>query len=285
MGLLYNCFRRVDVERGERNVSLGGHSSPEAYFTRVGAGEFAATEHVGGGWVPEEQHVAPALGLLAHCVEIDRDERRDDALQIARLGYDILGTIPISVVAVEIEVVRPGRTIELVEARLSHAGRVALVLRAWLMESYETSNFSGTSLPRIEPPDRMERWDPATIWPGGFVRTAEVRRRQSEPGRAVFWIRTALPLIDGEDVSSTARIVGLLDLANGMTPRASSEDLVFPNVDLTAHLFEQPQGKWLGFDTTVSMGPHGIGLTESVLHDENGPIGTLSQCLTIRPRD
>ena len=61
-------------------------------------------------------------------------------------------------------------------------------------------------------------------------------------GRAVFWVRTPVPLIAAEHV-------------NG-----------------------------LGFDTTVSFGPDGLGLTRSVLHDAWGPFGTMSQILTVRPR-
>jgi Thioesterase-like superfamily len=122
------------------------------------------------------------------------------------------------------------------------------------------------------------------VWPGGFIASAEVRRRQLEPGRAAVWVRTALPLVAGEEVSGLARAAGLFDIANGMTVRASPDEVAFPNVDLTAHLFRSPCGEWLGFDTTVSFGPGGLGLTSSVLHDEQGPVGTLSQILTVRPR-
>ena len=259
--------------------------TPRAYFRRLGADRFEATEHVSGAWATTEQHVSPALGLLAHAIEVDRDTRRDDQLPMARLSYDIFGAIPIDVVDVEVEVVRPGRTIELVEARLSHAGRVALVLRAWLMRPYETSEFAATPLTRIEPPDRMAPWDPSTFWPGGFVGSVEVRRAQQEPGRAAFWLRTSVALVEGEAVSDLARAAGLFDMANGMTPRVPSSRLAFPNVDLAAHLFASPQGEWLGFDTAVTFGAHGIGLTTSTIHDLRGPIGTIAQCLTVRPRD
>ncbi len=49
-----------------------------AYFERTGSNSFRATEHVGGAWNIEEQHIAPAFGLLAHVVECDRDARRSD---------------------------------------------------------------------------------------------------------------------------------------------------------------------------------------------------------------
>jgi hypothetical protein len=121
------------------------------------------------------------------------------------------------------------------------------------------------------------------VWPGGFIASAEVRREQIEPGRAAFWVRTPVRLIDVEEVSPLARAAGLFDIENGMTVRADPNKVAFPNVDLTAHLFDEPRGDWLGFDTTVTFGPTGVGLTSSVLHDAIGPIGTLDQILTLRP--
>lgn len=254
-----------------------------AYFERVGDSAFRATGHVSGAWRTDEQHIAPALGLLAHAVERDRDARRSDGLVIGRLSYDILGTIPVDVVDTAVRVVRPGRTIELVEATLGHHGRAAVLVRAWLMRPGDTTDLEATSLPRIAPPDETPAWDPSTVWPGGFIASVEVRRAQAEPGRASFWVRTPLPLVRDEEVSRLARATGLLDIANGMTVRASPKEVVFPNLDLTAHVFREPRGEWVGFDTTVSFGPGGVGLTSSMLHDADGPVGTMSQILTVRP--
>ena len=68
-----------------------------------------------------------------------------------------------------------------------------------------------------------------------------------------------------------------------MTVREPPEEVHFPNVDLTAHLVRSPAAGWLGFDTTVTFGPGGHGLTRSVLHDEHGPLGSVAQTLTVRP--
>jgi hypothetical protein len=255
-----------------------------AYFERTGESSFRATEHVGGAWDPDEQHVAPALGLLAHVVERDRDARRGADLVIGRLSYDILGTVPVDVVDTAVRVVRPGRTIELVEATLGHDGRSAVLLRAWLMRPGDTARLEASSLPRIAPPCGTPVWDASALWPGGFIASAEVRRAQVEPGRASFWVRTALPLIADEEVSRLAAAAGLLDIANGITVRACPDRVAFPNVDLTAHLVAEPRGVWVGFDTTVSFGAGGVGLTSSVIHDVHGPVGTMSQLLTVRPR-
>lgn len=253
------------------------------YFDRLDATTFRPTEHVGGAWSLDEQHIAPALGLLAHAVETDRDRRRADGLVLARLSYDILGTVPMEAVEVAVDVRRAGRTIELVEGTLTHGGRAVVVLRAWLMQPRDTTAVAGTAQPALPAPDATPAWDPTTVWPGGFIASVELRRTQQEPGRAAFWVRSEVPLLD-EPVSPTARAACLLDIANGMTVREAPGEVAFPNVDLTAHLHRAPVGDWLGFDTTVSFGPTGLGLTSSVLHDVEGPFGSLAQALTVRPR-
>jgi hypothetical protein len=262
-------------------MTAGGVS--EAYFERVGDAAFRATEHVGGAWTTHEQHIAPALGLIVHAIERDRDARRDDGLVVGRLSFDILGTLPIDVVDLAVAVIRPGRTVELVGATLAHGGRAAVLARAWLLRPHETRAVAGTALAPIPRPAELPRWHAGEVWPGGFIASAEVRRRQVEPGRATYWVRTGLPLVDGEPTSRLAAVAGLLDIANGMTVRADPTEVAFPNIDLTAHLFRQPRGKWVGFDTTVSFGAAGVGLTHSVLHDEDGPVGTSAQVLTVRP--
>ena len=125
-----------------------------------------------------------------------------------------------------------------------------------------------------------------SLWPGGFIGSVQVRREEVAPGRAAFWVRSDVPLLDAGaatppgPAATTAR---LFDIANGMTVRADPRAVAFPNVDLTAHLFRAPVEGWLGFDTAVSFGPTGQGVTSSVLHDADGPFGTLAQVLTVRP--
>jgi hypothetical protein len=252
------------------------------YFERLTPNRYRASEHVGGAWNTAEQHIAPALGLLAHAIETDHSARREDGLRIARLSYDILGTLPIGEVDIDVAVMRPGRTIELIEARLSHAGRAAVIARGWLLQTADTSAIAGSAMPAIPPSETMEAWRPEVFWPGGFVRSVDVRRSSLDRGRAISWVRTDAELIVGEAVSPTARALGIIDIANGLAPRVGIDEAAFPNVDLTVHLFREPKGSWVGFDTMVSFGPDSIGLTHSAIHDEGGPIGTVSQCLAIR---
>lgn len=251
----------------------------------MGQGKYLATDLVGGAWFTDEQHIAPLLGLLTHLVEVDRDARRSDGLVAARLSFEILGRVAIDEVATRVNVLRPGRGVELVEAVAAQYGRDVVNLRAWLMRPGATESLAATPLSPISAPDDLPPWDPTQVWPGQFIESVESRRYQVEPGRAQFWARTKVPLVADEPFSRLAAFVGLLDIANGMTVRASPAAVAFPNVDLTVHFFSQPTGDWVGFDTSVTFGATGMGVTSSVIHDLSGPVGVMAQMLTVRSRD
>lgn len=253
------------------------------YFQPAGVMRFIPTPHASGAWSQDELHIAPALGLIAHLVEADRDARRGDDLQFIRLSCDILGTIQMAAFDVTVEVVRAGRTIELVEARMTQNGRIGVIARAWLAARYDTADLAGSALAPMPAPEELEAWDPTTVWPGGMIRSLEVRRGLREPGSGAAWLSTAVPILADTSISPTAAMLGLVDVANGMAVRSSPDDVAFPNLDLTAHLFRAPAGGWVGVDTTVSYGRQGAGLTQSVLHDVDGPVGTIAQTLTVRP--
>lgn len=265
----------ADPDRGERQP---------VYFRRTGQLTFAPTEHVVGAWNLADQHIAPALGLLLHEVERDMAARHPGGGWIAtRLSFDILGPVPVEEFEITAKLLRPGKTVEMVQASMIHNGRPIVLLRAWLMATRDTAALEGSPVAPLPEPEAMPEWDPTTLWPGGFLASARVRRIEKERGRSQYWVRTPVMLLDGEPVSATARAAGLFDIANGMAVRADPRRILFPNVDLTAHLFREPRAGWLGFDTSVSFGPGGVGLTHSVLYDETGPLGTVAQSLTIRP--
>ncbi|WP_029135789.1 thioesterase family protein [Nakamurella lactea] len=254
----------------------------DALYIPLGDGRYLPTVHTEGAWNSAEQHMAPASGLLTEAIE-NCSDRTD--LVTSRISFDILGMIHRREVQVAASVIRPGRTIELVQAEMSAGGRTLVRATAWRLAVADTSDVAGSELPTMPGPDSAEPWDGTSTWEGGFIAGLEFRvvpgRR---PGRGRVWIRTEHPLIEGRAAGNLAGYVGLIDSANGIAVRVDPAELLFPNTDLTIHFVRQPRGRWLGLDTSVSFGPEGVGLTSSVLHDEQGPIGIAAQSLTIRRR-
>ena len=84
----------------------------EAFFVPHGDG-YAPTELTRGPWDPDSQHAGPPAGLIGR--EIERLEGGAER-HVGRITFEILRPVPIAPLRVEARIVRPGRSVELVEA-------------------------------------------------------------------------------------------------------------------------------------------------------------------------
>lgn len=255
------------------------------YFRRIGADQFAPTPHATGAWTDADQHIAPMVGLLVHEMERFRDREERPALQMGRLSIDILGTLPMGEFDVVTRVIRPGRSIELMEATAILAGRPTVTARAWYLMTTDSAGAAGGQPAALPAPEDLPEYDLTRMWEGGLIRSLDVRRSaEATAGSCETWLRTPLPLVVGEDNSDLARFVGLIDVANGISPRKDPTEWMFPNVDICIHFYRQPRGDWTGLEVAVTIGDAGLGVTSSVLHDLHGPVGRVEQLLTVRPQ-
>ncbi|WP_104117389.1 thioesterase family protein [Arthrobacter sp. B1805] len=255
---------------------------PESFYRDLGGGRFESTINAQGAWNPEEQHMAPISGLITQCL-LECEPR--DGLHLSRLSFDILGMIPRGEFEISTAVVRPGRTIELVEARMEAGGRTAIVAKAWRLGTQDTAAVAAVEDQRIPGPEDAGPHEAMTAWPGGFIRSLEVRVVPGHrPGRGQVWMRNPYSMVEGRTTADVVRLVGMVDAANGIAPRVApgGTSWMYPNVDLQIHLYRMPTGEWLGLDTRVTFGSGGVGLTSSVLHDLDGPFGRSEQILTVR---
>ena len=254
----------------------------EPYYFLRGEGRFESPVHAQGAWNPHEQHMAPVSGILAHALE--QFQPRPE-LRMARLSFDILGLIPDGEFEIVTTMLRPGRTIELVQAELVSGGRTVVRATVWRLQHSDTSAITAIEDAWMPGPDETAEPVALTEWPGGYIRSIEVRQVPGHaPGRGRVWMRTQHPLLDGVPFSDFARLIGLVDTSNGVATRVKPGpgSYLFPNVDLQIHVYREPAGEWLGLQNSVSFGPDGIGLTSTVLHDTTGPFGRAEQILTIR---
>ncbi|WP_405656642.1 thioesterase family protein [Streptomyces sp. RK9] len=255
-----------------------------SYYEPIDAHRYKPTAHAGGAWSEDEQHFSPLGGLIVHAIDRHLADRPDQGLLMSRISFDILGRPALDECEIRVETVRPGRTIELVEAVVLIGGRPAVRGRAWLLAALDTTAVEGGAGDRLTPPDALTPWEMGSVWPGGYIASVDVRPlAPPQPGRTTAWISTDLDLVAGQTISPLASFLALVDTANGIAVRQPPTAWMYPNVDLTIHLHRQPRGRWTGLDTTVTFGPTGQGITSTVLHDLDGPVGTAQQMLTVRP--
>jgi hypothetical protein len=258
---------------------------PGSYYERMDDHRYKPTPHVGGAWASDEQHFSPLGGLVVHAIDRHLAARPGAGLLLSRISYDILGRLALDECEVRVETVRPGRTIELLEAVVRIADRPVVRARAWLLAALDTTAVAGGSGERLAPPESLAAWPMADVWPGGYIASLDVRPvGPPRPGRTTAWVSTPLALVADEPSSPLASYLALVDTANGIAVRQPPSEWMFPNVDLTVHLHRRPRGNWTGLDTTVTFGPTGQGLTSTVLHDVDGPVGHAQQILTVRPQ-
>ncbi|MFI5061375.1 MAG: thioesterase family protein [Actinomycetales bacterium] len=257
-----------------------------AYFEKVGPGRFHPTRYAGGAWGDAEIHFSPLGGLIVHVIEEFVAKHHGDGMLLSRVGFDILGFLAADECEIRVETVRPGRTIRLVEATVEIADRTVVRARAWYLAAFDTVSVAGGEEERLASVEGLASSSMTAVWPGGFVASLDLRPvGPAHPGRGAVWLSTATTLVAGEEASALASWLALVDTANGVAVRQPPQEWMFPNVDLTIHLHRQPGGRWVGLDTTVTFGPTGQGVTSSVLHDLDGPVGYAQQSLTLRPQD
>ncbi|MFB9164772.1 MULTISPECIES: thioesterase family protein [Arthrobacter] len=255
-----------------------------SYYNHLGGDRYESTVHAQGAWNPHEQHMAPVAGLMVQALE--QFQHRDD-MRLARINFDILGLIPAGEFSLKTTLLRPGKTIELLQTELLAQGRPAVRATAWRLQKNDTT---AIEFYEDEPLGSLEDsvpWDGMGRWPGGFIQTLEGRSLpEHRAGHGRAWLHSPYTMLDGgEHASALVRLIGLVDSANGVAARMEPEPggWMYPNVDLSIHLYRDPVGEWLGLATHVTIGSDGIGLTSSVLHDVNGPFGRSEQILTVRP--
>ncbi|MEU5593313.1 thioesterase family protein [Streptomyces sp. NPDC020298] len=229
-------------------------------------------------------HFSPLGGLVVHAIDRHRAAGPDNGLVLSRISYDILGRLALDECEIEVDTIRRGRTIELLEAVVRIAGRPVVRARAWFLACLDTTAVAGGPDDRLTSPESLTAWPMSEVWPGGYIASLDVRPVEPpRPGRTTAWVSTPLDLVAGVPVSPLASYLALVDTANGIAVRQPPTAWMFPNVDLTVHLHRRPRGPWTGLDTTVTFGPSGQGLTSTVLHDVDGPVGQAQQILTVRP--
>ncbi|MGH3433455.1 MAG: thioesterase family protein [Thermocrispum sp.] len=257
----------------------------DAFYQQLDDETYASTEHTNGPWGAGMQHLGPPSALLARALE---GLPGADGTSIARITVEILGPVPVAQLRVEAQVHRPGRSVQMLEATMSADGRPVALARAWRMTPADTAEVQATHTEPMPPPDDAPEFGRPEGWHPGYVDAMQWRSIHGGlgvPGPAIVWARQRVDLVQGESPSPLQRLCTVADSGNGVSAGLDPTRWWFINTELTVHLSRLPDGEWIGLDAATTIGPHGVGTANSVLHDVAGPLGAGAQALMVRPRD
>ncbi len=252
----------------------------EAFFEQDGD-LLVPSELTRGPWDPGAQHAGPPSALVARAIE--RFEPRP-GMRVGRITLEILRPVPLEPLSLGVELARPGRSVELLEATLSGPDGELIRARAWRLQASELR------LDEHEPPPP----GPETAAEGEFFATGEevgyhtameyrfVTGGFVEQGPATVWMRPRVPLVAGEETSPLERVFIAADSGNGVSAALDWRSTIFINTDLTVHLLREPVGEWVCLDAVTHV--DGLGMADSALYDERGRVGRAVQTLLVRSR-
>lgn len=273
----------------------------DAFFVADGV-RYVPTELTRGPWDPGSQHAGPPAALIGREVA-----RLEGGLgrRVGRITYEILRPVPIAPLTVTASVVRPGRTVELIEATLDDDRGEVIRARAWRLREGPVEIPAGLSSddgpgilgsspstlrPGFAPPG------PGEAEPGTFPDTGQdvgyhtgmeyrfVNGGFDRPGPAVAWMRMRVPLVAGEEPTPLERVLVAADSGNGVSSTLDWSRFLFVNVDLSVHMHRPLAGEWVCLDAITIPERTGIGIADTALYDEVGPLGRADQTLLVGAR-
>lgn len=246
---------------------------------------FRLTGEALGPWSQDAAHGGAPAALLAR--QAGR-HGEPDGLRLAALSATFNGPVPMGDIAIESEVVKPGRRQRIVALKLTGGGRIRMEARAVLLRR------GAVDLPP-GPPEGGGLSDPGqgrevdrAKWASGegpaFHRTANTvlaveggPDRTGERGSA--WFRLDAELVEGEPAGGVERAVAAADFGNGVAHPVPFGEYLFANCDLNVSLLRDPAGEWIGIDSRSRFHRGGAGVTTTGLYDRDGYLGTATQTL------
>jgi len=252
---------------------------------------FAATASSTGPWSPDALHGGPVSALLAHHLEA---EPGGDDLFPARLTVELWRPVSHEPLRVDVDVVRPGRKVRVVEARLVKAADDTVVARGTLQQIRRAPvelPSDHRTLDPIDPPpaqpDDLPAPDPdvrSNDPPAFHNLVVEHRAANSffdHLGPEFDWIRVTVDLAPGIPLSPFMRVAAAADFGNGVSATLPVTRYGFVNPDLTVVLDDLPTDEWVALDARTRVSDHGVGYAESALYGRQGRIGRSIQSLLI----
>ena len=252
----------------------------DAFYQQVDQHRFESSPLTAGPWSAEAQHAGPPSALLVRTLE---QFEADPAVRLARLSVDVLGPVPVAPLDIEVHRIRPGRSVELLEATASVEGRPALVARGWRMRrTPEDFPTVGTHAGPPVPDARQRGPMMSFAYGDGYLSVVDfsfVSGSGDELGPAEAWGRSRADLVEGEAMTGWQHTVVVADSASGVS--MGTDPLTHPaiNCDLMVSLHRDPEPGWVHLVTETTGSPGQGVLADTLLSDDRGRLGRSVQNL------
>lgn len=257
----------------------------ESFYDSQAPNVFQAQTATIGPWDAGLQHGGPPAALLGRALEAQSGL---NGLRISRLAFDFFSPVPVSLVSIQTEVLRPGKKIQLAEATMRVAGRVTLRATAWYLLA-EAGRSPVVPMSFVVPPLPQQateaRFPGMARFPyGEALEWRFVDGGYGELGPATVWTRCRIPLVRGDTLTGLQRVLIMVDAANGVSAVLPFAEWTFVPIDLIITVQRLPETEWVGMAAQTILGSDGIGMTESTLFDAQGAFGRALQTLYVAPR-
>ncbi len=250
----------------------------ETLYRKDGA-QWVPTEYTLGP-LPGAQHGGAVAGVTVNLLEAHAKEIGAGSAMMVSICQ--LRPAPIAPATIEVETVRQGRRSAFLRAETYFDGKLTAIANAVYSHPLPVETL---------PPFREQRQDPSESEPFSiegmapgphFGHALEIR----VGAEGMVWMRPTRPVVD--EITPVARVCGMADMSPGCSMIATRTDwrnlvAAFPTTDLTVHLARPPRGEWLGVRAKTQWYDNGLGMTESAIFDEAGPLGRIAQSLVAIP--
>lgn len=248
---------------------------------------FVPTDYARGFWYDETQHGGPPAALLGRVLE---EHDPDPDVFVCRVTID-LKVVPMAPLVPQVRTVRSGRRVQVLEAALLAGEREVARALAMRMRRVDTPIEHVMEVPAPRPPGIAEAHTPEAFTSGNRVmfptHAIELRMAGGAPGSGEpgwAWVRLLNPVVAGEETTPLARLLAVTDLGNAMRSTLDFSRYTFINPDQTAYIHRYPVSEWVCLETQAAQRDTGVGMSDTLLHDEAGTIGRVMQMQVIDAR-
>ncbi|GAC1379761.1 MAG: thioesterase family protein [Marmoricola sp.] len=227
-------------------------------------------------WKADQMHGVATSGALGRAVEQAALAGGRDDLQPARFTVDLFKAPSMNACTTEVEVVREGPRILVVDATLIQDGEPVARARALFLKPGETPSGVVWTPPEVPQPPPVEI-APVTDDPhvpfffsdAGWSQDFAVHQNS---GRKAMW-QTTLPVVIGEPTTPFQGLAGAAD-STSMVVNWGSEGVQHINTDITLSICRLPSTREVGLSALSWHAHAGIATGTVALFDRDGLLGT-----------